>query len=312
VTNEAILWTGFSLLLTVMFVLDLGVFNRKSHEVTFREALTWTAVWVSIALLFNAGIYIELGKEKALEFLAGYLIEQSLSVDNLFVFIMIFSYFHIAKKYQPKILKWGIFGALLLRAVFIIVGIGLIERFSWMIYVFGGILIVTGVKMAFGGEEKIEPEKNFVVRIVRRFIPITKRVRSDHFFVRRRGIIAATPLFLTLVVIETSDVIFAIDSIPAVISVTTDPLIVYTSNAFAVLGLRSLYYLLANIMGMFAYLKLGVSFILAFVGIKMLLSHSSYSIPINFSLGVIFGILAVSITASILFGKKPHKPEKTG
>jgi tellurite resistance protein TerC len=311
VTNEAILWTGFSLLLTVMFVLDLGVFNRKSHEVTFREALTWTAVWVSLAMLFNAGIYLELGKEKALEFLAGYLIEQSLSVDNLFVFIMIFSYFHISKKYQPKILKWGIFGALLLRAVFIIVGIGLIEKFSWMIYVFGGILIITGFKMAFGGEEKIEPEKNFVVRMVRRVMPVTRRVRSDHFFVRRRGIIAATPLFLTLVVIETSDVIFAIDSIPAVISVTTDPLIVYTSNAFAVLGLRSLYYLLANIMGMFAYLKLGVSFILAFVGIKMLLSHSAYAVPLNFSLGVIFGVLTLSITASILFGKT-DRHDKTG
>ena len=307
-TNEAILWTGFTLLLTIMFVLDLGVFNRKSHEVTFREALSWTAAWVLLSLLFNAGIYIELGKEKALQFLAGYLIEQSLSVDNLFVFIMIFSYFNITKKHQPKILKWGIFGALLLRAVFIVVGIGLVERFSWMIYVFGGILIITGFKMACRGEEKIDPEKNSIVRMVRRIMPVTKRIRSDNFFVRRRGIIAATPLFLTLVVIETSDVIFAIDSIPAVISITQDRLIVYTSNAFAVLGLRSLYYLLANLMGMFAYLKLGVSFILGFVGLKMLLSHSAYAVSLNFSLGVIFGVLALSITASILFSKTVKPP----
>lgn len=303
-TNETILWTGFVLLLVIMFAIDLGVLNRHSHETTFREAAAWTSVWAFLALAFNAGIYFELGREKALEFMAGYLIEQSLSVDNLFVFIMIFSYFHISKKYQAKILKWGIFGALAMRAVFIVAGIGLIERFSWMVYVFGGILIFTGLKMGFGGEEHIEPEKNLVVRLVRRFVPITKRVRSEKFFVRRRGIMAATPLFLTLLVVESSDVIFAVDSIPAVLSVTRDPLIVYTSNAFAILGLRSLYHLLANVMGMFAYLKLGVSFILTFVGAKMLLSHTSYQIPINFSLGVIFGVLAVSIAASLMFRRK--------
>lgn len=305
-TNEAILWTGFILLLVIMFAIDLGLLNRSSHEISFREAITWTSIWVCLAIAFNVGIYFELGQEKALEFLAGYLIEQSLSVDNLFVFIMIFSYFHIGKKHQPKILKWGIFGALAMRAVFIMAGIGLMERFSWMIYIFGGILILTGLKMGFGGEEQLEPEKNFVVRLVRRFVPITKRVRGDAFFIRRGGVIAATPLFLTLVVVESSDVIFAVDSIPAVLSVTTDPLIVYTSNAFAIMGLRSLYHLLANVMGMFAYLKLGVSFILAFVGIKMLLTHSSYKVPINFSLGVIFGVLTISIIASIFFGQK-HK-----
>jgi len=306
VTNEAILWTGFILLLVIMFAIDLGLLNRSSHEISFREAVTWTSIWVCLAIAFNVGIYFELGQEKALEFLAGYLIEQSLSVDNLFVFIMIFSYFHIGKKHQPKILKWGIFGALAMRAVFIFAGIELMERFSWMIYIFGGILILTGLKMGFGGEEQLEPEKNFVVKLVRRFVPITKRVRTDEFFIRRGGVIAATPLFLTLVVVESSDVIFAVDSIPAVLSVTTDPLIVYTSNAFAIMGLRSLYHLLANVMGMFAYLKLGVSFILAFVGVKMLLTHSSYKVPINFSLGVIFGVLTISIIASIYFGKK-HK-----
>jgi len=302
--NEVILWSGFALLIGVMLVLDLGVFNRRSHEISFREAVSWTAVWTTLALAFNVWIYMEMGREKALEFLAGYLIEQSLSVDNLFVFIMIFSFFHVGRNYQPKILKWGIIGALLMRAIFILAGISLIERFSWMIYVFGAILVITGMKMLLGGEEQIEPEKNFIVRLVRRFVPITRRIRSDHFFVRRQGVTAATPLFLTLLVVESSDVIFAVDSIPAVLSVTTDPLIVYTSNAFAIMGLRSLYYLLANVMGMFCYLKLGVSFILVFVGVKMLLSHSSWSISINFSLGVIFGVLAVSVITSVLFGRK--------
>jgi tellurite resistance protein TerC len=287
-----------------MFTLDLGVFNRRSHEISFREAIAWTSVWVALALAFNAGIYLEMGKDKALEFLAGYLIEQSLSVDNLFVFIMIFSYFHIGKNHQPKILKWGIIGALLLRAVFIIAGIDLIARFTWTIYLFGGILIVTGIKMGFGREQQFDPGKNFVVLLIRRFMPITKRVRSDRFFVRRSGITAATPLFLALAVIESSDVIFAVDSIPAVLSVTRDPLIVYTSNAFAIMGLRSLYYLLANVMGMFVYLKLGVSFILAFVGVKMLLSHTAYNISIQFSLGMIFGVLAISVATSVLFGKR--------
>jgi tellurite resistance protein TerC len=304
-TNETILWAGFSVTMIIMFILDLGVFNRKSHEISFREATAWTSVWVTLAIAFNIGVYYEMGKEKALEFLAGYLIEQSLSVDNLFVFIMIFSYFHISKKHQPKILKWGIIGALALRAVFIVAGIDLIDRFSWTIYLFGGILVVTGLKMGFGKEEQLEPEKNLAVRLLRRFMPITKRIRSDKFFVRRLGITAATPLFLALVVIETSDVIFAIDSIPAVLSVTRDPLIVYTSNAFAIMGLRSMYYLLANVMGMFAYLKLGVSFILAFVGVKMLLTHTSFRIPILFSLGVIFVVLMISVLASIITaGKK--------
>lgn len=284
-----------------MFTLDLGVYNRNAHEVSFREATAWTSVWVTLAMLFNIGIYLELGREKALEFLAGYLIEQSLSVDNLFVFIMIFSYFKVSKRHQPKILKWGIIGALVLRAVFIVAGIDLIQRFSWTIYIFGGILVITGLKMAFGNDGEIDPEKNFAVRLVRRFMPITKRISGDRFFVNRGGIKAATPLFLALVVIESSDVIFAVDSIPAVLSVTTDPLIVYTSNAFAIMGLRSLYYLLANVMGMFAYLKLGVSFILAFVGVKMLLAHSQYKIPIQFSLGVIVGILALSVLASVIF-----------
>ncbi len=303
---QTMLWIGFAVLLTVMFILDLGVFNRQSHEIRFREALIWTLVWVSLALGFNVWIYLSMGTDKALEFLAGYLIEESLSVDNLFVFIMIFSYFHVTKRHQPKILKWGIIGALLLRALFIFTGIGLIERFNWMVYVFGAILIFTGLKMAFGKDEEIRPEKNILVRIVGRIVPTTKRIRDDRFFIRRQGILAATPLFIALVVVESSDVIFAVDSIPAVLAVTHDPFIVYTSNVFAIMGLRSLYYLLANVMEMFAYLKLGVSFILAYVGVKMLLTNL-YHIPVVFSLGVIIGVLAISIAASIMFGpRSPH------
>lgn len=297
------MWIGFAVIMTVIFILDMGVFNRKSHEIRFREALTWTLVWVSLALAFNAGIYHFMGPVKALEFLTGYLIEESLSVDNLFVFIMIFSFFHVAKAHQPKVLKWGILGALAMRGIFIMVGIGLMERFHWMLYIFGGLLVFTGMKMAFGREQRIEPEKNLLVRLAGRFFPVTPRTHGDRFFVREAGKVAITPLFLTLLVVESSDVIFAVDSIPAVLAVTRDPFIVYTSNVFAIMGLRSLYYLLANVMEMFSYLKLGISFVLAFVGIKMLLADL-YPIPIHFSLGVIVGILAVSIAASLTIPQK--------
>lgn len=305
-STQFFLWSGFAIIITIMITLDLGVFNRKSHEVSFKEALAWTLVWVSLALAFNVGILYFLGSTKALEFLTGYLIEESLSVDNLFVFILIFSYFHVSRKYQPKILKWGIIGALVMRALFIFIGIELFERFHWMVYLFGGLLIITGIKMAFGGEEKIEPEKNLLVRLTRKFVPITKRFYGGRFFIRRNGILAATPLLLTLLVVESSDIIFAIDSIPAILAVTRDPFIVYTSNVFAIMGLRSLFYLLSSVMEMFVYLKLGVSCILAFVGTKMLLS-SVYHIPIYFSLGIIVGVLAISIITSITIGgSKKH------
>lgn len=302
-TSQTMLWLGFAAIMTVMFIIDLGLFSRKSHAITFREALAWTLIWVSLALAFNGWIWYAMGPTKALEFLTGYLIEESLSVDNLFVFIMIFSYFHVTKVHQPKILKWGILGALVMRAVFILVGIGLIERFHWMIYIFGGILVITGIKMAFGKEGEIQPEKNLLVRLVRRFVPITKRIRDDRFFINKQGIRAATPLFLTLLAVESSDVIFAVDSIPAVLAVTRDPFIVYTSNIFAIMGLRSLYYLLANVMEMFVYLKLGISFILTFVGVKMLLVDL-YHIPIYFSLGVIIGALAIAILTSVTVGRR--------
>ncbi|OGT99459.1 MAG: tellurium resistance protein TerC [Geobacteraceae bacterium GWB2_52_12] len=305
-TDRTLMWIAFNILIVIMLVIDLGL-NRKTHEVSHREALTWTGVWISLAMLFNIGIYYYLGKTKALEFFAGYVIEKSLSVDNLFVFIMIFSYFNVSKKHQPMILKWGIIGALVMRAIFIFVGIELLEAFHWMIYIFGGILIFTGIKMAFGGEDTVEPEKNFLVRLVRRFVPITKRNSGDKFFINRFGKRAATPLFLTLVMVESSDVIFALDSIPAVFAVTRDPFIVYTSNVFAIMGLRALYFLLANVMGMFAYLKLGISFILAFVGVKMLLVETRFEIPVHFSLGVIFGVLTISIISSIVIGNKRKK-----
>lgn len=305
-----ILWVAFGIVITAIFILDVGVFNRRSHEPSFREALTWTLLWVFLAVAFMIGIALSLGTTKAMEFLAGYLIEESLSVDNLFVFIMIFSYFHIPKRFQPKVLKWGIIGALVMRGIFIAGGIALFQRFHWIIYLFGLILIITGIKMAFGGGEEIHPEKNLLVRLVRRFFPITKRIRNDRFFIRKRGVVATTPLFLTLVVVESSDLIFAIDSIPAVLAVSRDPFIVYTSNVFAIMGLRSLYYLLSNVMGMFAYLKLGVSVILAYVGVKMLLSDTPYAIPLTASLGVIFGVLVVSIATSVMFGgeKNGHPP----
>lgn len=308
-SSSIILWGSFAALISVMIILDLGVFNRKSHEVSFREALTWTLVWVGLALAFNAGILHFLGTIKALEFLTGYLIEESLSVDNLFVFILVFSYFQVSRTYQPKILKWGIIGALVMRALFIFVGIELFERFHWMIYLFGVLLIVTGIKMAFGGEEKIDPGKNLLVRLTRKFLPVTKKSYGDRFFIRRRGILAATPLLLTLLVVESSDIIFAVDSIPAILAVTRDPFIVYTSNIFAIMGLRSLFYLLSSVMEMFTHLKLGVSIILAFIGVKMLLS-SVFPIPIYFSLGVIVGVLSITIITSVAFGPKGKTPAK--
>lgn len=302
---QNIMWTAFAVIISVMLVLDLLV-NRKSHEISLKEAALWTSVWVSIAFAFNAGVWYFLGKAKALEFLTGYVIEESLSVDNLFVFIMIFSYFGVARKFQPKILKWGIMGALVMRALFIIVGIGLIERFHWMMFIFGGILVFTGVKMAFRGEGKIDPEKNLVVRLTRKCFPITKEGEGDHFFLKGPTGWMGTPLLLALVVIESSDLIFAVDSIPAVLAVTTDPFIVYTSNVFAIMGLRSLYYLLANVMEMFVYLKLGVSFILTFVGAKMLLTDV-VEVPLHFSLGFILGVLVLSIVISLRSQKKPAR-----
>jgi len=303
---QSALWLVFAAVMGTTFVLDLFVFNRKSHEIGLKEAAAWTAVWAGLAALFDAAVWLTLGKAKGLEFMTGYLIEESLSVDNLFVFIMIFAYFKVSRAQQPKVLKWGIIGALVLRALFIVAGIGLIERFHFVIYLFGAILVYTGVKMMLGKEGEVDPEKNLAVRLLRKYLPISGRNWGDRFFIRRRGLLAATPLFVTLVVVETSDLMFAVDSIPAVLAVTRDPFIVYSSNVFAIMGLRSLYYLLAHVMTMFVYLKGGVSLILLYVGGKMLLSDW-VEVPLQLSLGVIVGVLAASVLLSVLIpGKKQH------
>lgn len=302
-SEQSIIWGIFGVLMVVMLAIDLGM-NRKAHSVSFRQALTWSIIWVLLALAFNAGIYAFLGSTKALEFFAGYVIEKSLSVDNLFVFIMIFGYFKIRGEHQARILKWGIIGAVVLRALFIFTGIELLTTFHWMFYLFGALLLYTAWKMAFGGEDEVDPEKNMLVRLARRLFPITRRVYGDWFFVRKRGMLVASPLFLALVMVESSDVLFAIDSIPAIFAVTMDPFIVFTSNIFAIMGLRSLYFLLASVMGMFVYLKLGISAILAFVGGKMIATAVGMHIPVELSLLVIFTCLALSISASLILGKK--------
>jgi tellurite resistance protein TerC len=297
--ERLILWIAFNLFVLGMLALDLGIFHRKAHAVSIKEASIWSAVWILLALVFNLGIYFVWGQEKALEFLTGYVIEKSLSVDNLFVFLMIFQYFATPAIYQHRILFWGIVGALVMRAIFIATGAALLENFHWMIYVFGAFLIVTGIKMLLQGDEKLEPDKNPVVRLFQRWVPITNEYQGQRFFVRREGKIHATLLMLVLIVVETTDVIFAVDSIPAIFAITTDPFIVYTSNVFAILGLRALYFMLAGVMQMFVYLKVGLSFVLCFVGAKMLVVDF-YKIPIGISLGVVAGILILSVAASLL------------
>jgi tellurite resistance protein TerC len=286
-----------------MLALDLLVLHRKAHAVSLREALTWSCVWVSLALLFSLGVYFARGGEKALEFLTGYVIEWSLSVDNLFVFLVIFSYFAVPPIYQHRVLFWGILGALVLRAIFIATGTALLANFHWMIYVFGGFLVFTGIKLLFAGEDKVEPEKNPAVRLLRRFIKVTPDYQGQRFFIRKDGRLWATPLFLVLVVVETTDVIFAVDSIPAIFAITLDPFIVYTSNVFAILGLRALFFLLAGVIDMFRYLRVGLSFVLCFIGTKMMLVDF-YKIPIGISLVVVAGILGISILASFFVRPK--------
>jgi len=296
-------WIGFLLFVFVMLALDLGVFHRKSHEVKIKEALIWTAIWIFIAMLFNYGIYVYMGEEKALEFLTGYVIEKSLSVDNLFVFIMIFTYFNVNPKYQHKILFWGILGALLMRAIFIFAGVALITKFHWIIYLFGGFLVFTGIKMLFHKDENIEPEKNPLVRLFKKFMPVTTVQEGDRFFLKIDGKTFATPLFVVLLLVEFTDLIFAVDSIPAILAITNDTFIIFTSNVFAILGLRALYFALAGITQYFHYLKYGLSAILVFVGVKMLIVDF-YKVPIVYSLSTILGILIVSVVLSLIFPKK--------
>ena len=303
-TDTLWLWIGFNAFVLLMLALDLGVFHRKAHVVTFRESMIWTTVWISLALLFNLGIYHFMGSQKGLEFFTGYVIEKSLSVDNVFVFALLFSYFAVPQLYQHKVLFWGILGALVMRAAMIFLGAALIAKFAWIIYVFGGFLILTGIKMIVKKEEEFQPEKNPLVKWCKKLIPVTNDYRGDRFFVRESGVLMATPLFVVLLLVEFSDVIFAVDSIPAIFAVTKDPFIVYTSNVFAILGLRSLYFALAGVMDKFHYLKIGLGVVLTFVGVKMLLGHSPWKIDTLVSLGVIVGVLAISVIASLLWPKK--------
>jgi tellurite resistance protein TerC len=298
------LWVGFNVFILAMLALDLGVFHRKSHVVSLKESLAWTGVWVVLALLFNAGVWHYAGSAKALEFFTGYVIEKSLSVDNVFVFALLFSYFAVPPKYQHKVLFWGILGALIMRALMIAAGTALIARFSWIIYVFGAFLILTGIKMIVKRESEIHPERNPVVRWFKRLMPVTPEYRGDKFFVRENGLRMATPLFVVLLLVEFTDLIFAVDSIPAIFAVTKDPFIVYTSNVFAILGLRSLYFALAGVMDKFHYLKIGLGVVLSFVGVKMILAHTAWKIDTLVSLGVIVVILTTSVVWSLLRPKK--------
>jgi tellurite resistance protein TerC len=299
-TEQLWLWIGFNGFVLAMLALDLGVFHRKAHVVGFRESIAWTTVWVVLALLFNVGVWYHYGAQKALQFFTGYLIEKSLSVDNVFVFALLFSYFAVPPVYQHKVLFWGILGALVMRAIMIAAGAALITKFTWVVYLFGAFLILTGIKMVLKREEEIHPERNPVVRWFKRLMPVTADYRRDRFFVREAGRRHATPLFVVLLLVEVSDLIFAVDSIPAIFAVTTDPFIVYTSNVFAILGLRSLYFALAGVMDKFHYLKIGLGAVLSFVGVKMLLAHTVYKIDTLVSLGVVAAILTASIVASLL------------
>jgi len=299
-------WILFTLFIVAMLVLDLGVFHRKAHAVSKREALGWCSVWVSLAMGFNLGIYFWKGVQKGLEFFTGYLIEYSLSVDNIFVFLLIFSYFAVPEEYRHRVLFWGILGAIVMRLAFILAGAALLQRFHWMIYLFGGFLVFTGIKFIREKEMHVKPEKNPVLRLFRRYFPITPNYQGQRFFIRQGMRWLATPLFVVLLIVESTDVVFAVDSIPAIFAITRDPFIVYTSNVFAILGLRSLYFLLAGVMGMFRYLKPALGIVLAFVGAKMLLSEI-YKIPTGISLAVIATVLGVAVVASILATRSDRK-----
>ena len=300
--NQLLFWILFNLFILAMLALDLGVFSRRAHTIHFREALAWSSVWIALAAAFAVLIYFWHGRPAALEFVTGYVIELSLSVDNLFVFLVIFRYFQVPSEQQHRVLIYGILGALLMRGVFILAGVSLIQRFHWIIYVFGALLVYSGIKLFRQGDENIDPGKNPILRLFRRAVPITNDYEGGKFFARRHGLYA-TPLFVVLLVVETTDVLFAVDSIPAVLAITLNAFIVYTSNVFAILGLRSMYFALAGMMEIFHYLHYGLSIVLIFVGAKMLLSHY-YPIPTTAALSVVVAVLGISVAASVLFPAK--------
>jgi tellurite resistance protein TerC len=297
---SAWLWIGFALFILAMLALDLGVFHRKPRAVSFKEALGWTAIWVTLALLFGAGVRHFAGEQKALEFYTGWLIEYSLSVDNVFVFALIFSYFAVPPAWQHKVLFWGILGALVMRLVMISAGAALITRFSWLLYLFGAFLLFTGIRMAFRRMEQIRPERNPIVRSLRKCVPMTRDYQRDRFAVHQNGRWLATPLLVVLVCVETTDLMFATDSIPAIFAVTLDPFILYSSNVFAILGLRSLYFVLAGAMNLFHYLKLGLGMVLVLMGVKMLLAHTAWEIGTLPALLAVATVLALCIVASLI------------
>lgn len=302
-SHALLFWIGFNLFVLAMLAIDLGFLNRKAHVVHFREAITWTGVWIALAMCFAVGVFFWHGKPVALEFTTGYLVELALSVDNLFVFLLVFRFFKVPGQFQHKVLFWGILGALVMRGIFIYAGVALINRFHWIIYIFGAFLVYTGIKLAFQKEAEVHPEQNPVVRWFRKIMPVTNDYVAGKFFVRSKMGLAATPLFLVLIVVETTDVLFAADSIPAILAITHDPFIVYTSNVFAIMGLRSMYFALSGMMDIFHHLHYGLSAILSFIGVKMLISNY-VKIPTGWALGIVAGVLAASILASILFPKR--------
>jgi tellurite resistance protein TerC len=293
------LWIGFTVFVLAMLALDLGVFHRSAHKVGFKEAAIWSVVWISISLIFGVGVYVWFGSELALQYYTGYVIEKALSVDNVFVILVVMSYFAVPQQYQHKVLFWGILGALVMRAGFIFAGAALIQRFHWVMYVFGVILVITAVRLFLSKEEEVHPEKNLVFRAFKRFVPSVSSYREAKFTVVENGRRLATPLLLVLVTIEATDLVFAVDSIPAIFAISRDPFIVYTSNIFAILGLRSLFFLLSGVMGKFHYLKVGLSAVLLFVGVKMLIVDF-WKIPVVASLVVIFALIGGAIVASLI------------
>lgn len=299
------LWILFNVFILAMLIVDLKVFNRKPHEISIKESLVWTGIWITMAVIFGIGIYFFMGAQSSLDYFTGYLIEKSLSVDNIFVFLLIFTYFGVDSIYQHKVLFWGIFGALVFRLIFIMVGVALLEQFHWIIYIFGAFLVFTGIKLGLEKDKEIHPEKNPILKLVRRFIPITKDFHGPDFFIKQGSRIIATPMFVVLVVIETTDVVFALDSIPAIMAITRDTFLIYSCNAFAILGLRALYFALSGVMRLFHYLHYGLAFILVFIGIKMLI-ESFVHIPTLITLSVI----VVTLTISVIFSIKYPKEEK--
>lgn len=294
----SVLWIAFGVVVVLMLAIDLGVFNRKAHAIGFREALVWSVVWTVVALLFNGAVFLYAGPERGLEFFTGYVIERSLSFDNLFVFVLIFSYFGVPGEYHHRALFWGVVGALVTRAAFIAAGVALIVRFEWILYIFGAILVYSGWKMLKEDDVEVHPDRNIVIRAARKLFPVTSEFGTGRFFVRRDRRLFLTPLVLVLITIETTDIVFAVDSIPAVFGVTHDPFVAFTSNIFAILGLRASYFLLENILKSFKYLSQGLSVVLIFIGLKMLAADIVH-IPIGMALGIVTGVLAVAIVASI-------------